>query len=299
VRVEQTRTREGEYEVVRRTFHTPAGQLADVVRIPPAGGVWGISPNPNIISHLVKTPQDLDALAYLLSPVHRGHDGYHQAVDVVGEKGLVELYVYGVLDCRAGDARGMQQLMIDYYEDRALFDALVDLFHRRMMNETAAALEDGVQIVFGSWFYESLSAGWSPAIWQEVFLPKLIEHVALVHSAGAVYHYYDDGMLAGILDWLAQAGVDIVSTCTPPPMGDFDLAEAKQRLGGQLCFKGYIDLLYVVKSGTPDRVEQAVREAMTIGKPGGGFILGSSDSFRDGTPLENIRAYFDAARTYG
>jgi len=180
-----------------------------------------------------------------------------------------------------------------------LFDALIDLCHERMMSETAAALDDGVEIIFGSWFYESLSAGWSPTIWWEVFLPKLTEHVALVHSAGGLYHLYDDGKLMGVLDWLADAGVDVVSTCTPPPVGDFDLAQAKRRLGDRLCFKGYVDLLYVVKEGTPELIERTVREAMAIGKPGGGFILGSSDSFRDGTPVENVRAYFDAARRYG
>jgi len=299
VQVDQTRGRDGEYEQVRRTFHTPAGTLSDAVRIPPAGDVWGISPNPSITEHLVKTAEDLDRLRYLLPPLIRGHDAYHRAVEAVGDRGLVELYVYGPLDCRAGDARGMQQLMIDYYEDRPLFDALIELCHQRMMAETRAALEDGVQIIFGSWFYESLSAGWSPGIWQEVFLPRLTEHVALVHSAEALYHLYDDGKLAGILDWLTEAGVDVVSTCTPPPIGDFDLAEAKQRLGDRLCFKGCVDLLYVVKEGTPELITQTVRDAMAIGSPGGGFILGSSDSFRDGTPIENVRAYFDAARRYG
>jgi len=34
-------------------------------------------------------------------------------------------------------------------------------------------------------------------------------------------------------------------------------------------------------------------------RPGGGFILGSSDSFREDTPEENVRAYFRAARRYG
>jgi hypothetical protein len=60
-----------------------------------------------------------------------------------------------------------------------------------------------------------------------------------------------------------------------------------------------VDLLYVVKMGTPELVDQTVREAMEIARPGGGFILGSSDSFRDGTPLANIRAYFEAGRKYG
>ncbi|MDQ1316643.1 MAG: hypothetical protein QG588_291 [Candidatus Poribacteria bacterium] len=61
----------------------------------------------------------------------------------------------------------------------------------------------------------------------------------------------------------------------------------------------YIDLLYVVKNGTPDSIEKAVLDAIEIGKHDGGFILGSSDSFRDGIPVENVCAYFDAARRYG
>jgi hypothetical protein len=38
---------------------------------------------------------------------------------------------------------------------------------------------------------------------------------------------------------------------------------------------------------------------MEIGKPGGGFIIGSSDSFREGTPRENLDAYFAAVKRYG
>jgi uroporphyrinogen decarboxylase len=82
-------------------------------------------------------------------------------------------------------------------------------------------------------------------------------------------------------------------------VGDLDLAEAKRTVGDRICLKGHVDLLYVVKMGTPELVDRTVREAMEIAKPGGGFILGSSDSFRDGTPLANIQAYFDAARKYG
>jgi uroporphyrinogen decarboxylase len=55
----------------------------------------------------------------------------------------------------------------------------------------------------------------------------------------------------------------------------------------------------VIKMGTPEQIEQTVREAIEIAAPGGGFILGSSDSIREGTPLQNVRAYFAAALKYG
>jgi uroporphyrinogen decarboxylase len=98
---------------------------------------------------------------------------------------------------------------------------------------------------------------------------------------------------------MKEAQVDVFETCCPPPVGDFDLAAAKRDIGDSVCLKGWTDLLYVVKRGTPELVERTVREGIETAAPGGGFILGSSDSFRDGTPLENIEAYFAAAHKYG
>jgi uroporphyrinogen decarboxylase len=256
-------------------------------------------PDPQYLEHLVKTREDFAALPYLMTPVATDMGGYHRAEEMVGDLGVTEVYVTGLLGFRAGDWRGMERLMMDYHDDRAFFDAQIDFAGRRMMDETRAALEGGVRIIFGSWFYESLSAGWSPTIWREVFLPWLSRQVEMVHAAGALYHFYDDGRMQTILPMLVEAGVDIAGTCTPPPVGDFDLAAAKRDFGRELCFKGYIDLLYTVKLGTVRIIEEAVEQAMAIAKPGGGFILGSSDSFREGTPLENVRAYFDAARKYG
>lgn len=299
VEVEVREELDGDVRVVERTFRTPAGPLHDRSRHAPPGGIYGISPNPTVEEALVKDRDDLQRLRYLFPPLPTSHQAYHQAVETLGDRGLVELYLHGPLDCRGGDARGMQALMIDYHADRELFDGVVSIYHERMMAETRRALEDGVTIIFGSWFYESFSAGWSPTIWRDAFLPRLREQVELVHAAGALYHYYDDGVLAALLPLLAEVGIDILSTCTPPPVGDFDLAAAKRDYGDRLCFKGYIDLLYTMLKGTPEMVREAVREALEVGKPGGGFILGSSDSFRDGTPLENVRAYYAAAREFG
>ena len=96
-----------------------------------------------------------------------------------------------------------------------------------------------------------------------------------------------------------SAGADVIETLTPPPVGDVDLVEAKRLYGGKTCLKGYIDLIYVLKHGTPELIEQTVREAIAVAAPGGGFILGTSDSIRDGTPEANVRAYFAAAHRYG
>ena len=305
VKVDQRRYREDEYEVVERTFRTPAGELSDRTKIPPSGREYGMSPNPMKTEHLVKRPDDLDALRYTLPPVSTNFDYVHSARETIADRGVVMVCIRSALDHQAGDARDMQDLMVDYYDDRAFFDELIDIFHQRSLAQVKAALEGTVgadssaTFIFGSWYFNSLSAGWSPAMFEELFVPQIREHVELTHSYGAYYDYYDDGKLAGTMEMIADTGIDVLETCTPPPVGDFDLAEAKQKIGGKTTIKGYVDLLYVVKHGTPELVEETVREAMEIAKPGGGFIIGSSDSFREGTPRENIEAYFAACTEYG
>lgn len=299
VKLEQRRYPEGDFMAVERTFHTPARKLSDRILIAPSGREYGVTPNPVRTEHLLKSPADLPALRYILAPVNTNYDFLAPLVRQVGDRGVISVVVRCALDHNAGHARDMQDLMVDYYDDRAFFDECIALFHQRSLAQIKAALEGGAECIFGTWYFASLSSGWSPAIFKEVFVPLIREHVELTHRYGGVYDYYDDGRLAGSMEMIAATGVDVLETCTPPPTGDFDLALAKRTIGGRTTLKGYIDLLHVVKDGTPASIEQAVRSAMEIGKPGGRFIIGSSDSFREGTSRENLDAYFAACKKYG
>ena len=299
VKVEQRKVAEGDFIAVERTFHTPAGTLSDRILIAPSGREFGVTPNPVRTEYLLKGPADLPALRYILAPINTNYDFLAPLVTQVGDRGVISVVVRCALDHNAGHARDMQDLMVDYYDDRPFFDACIALFHQRSLAQIKAALEGGAESIFGTWYFTSLSAGWSPAIFAEVFVPLIREQVELTHKYGAIYDYYDDGRLAGSMEMIAATGVDVLETCTPPPTGDFDLALAKRTIGQRTTLKGYIDLLHVVKDGTPVTIEEAVRSAMEIGKPGGGFIIGSSDSFREGTSRENLAAYFAACKKYG
>jgi hypothetical protein len=299
VKVDQRKYREGPFLILERTFATPAGIISDTTRIPEARGEFGIDPTPVKMKYLIEEAEDLDALRYVLGESGADYSHLRQITEVMADRGVVMVSIRSALDHNAGFVRSIQDLMTDYYLNRGFFDELLSIFHRRSLNRIKNALEQGARFIFGSWYFNSLSAGWSPDIFEEVFLPQIREHVELTHSYGAYYDYYDDGKLAQTMEWIAAAGVDVLETCTPPPMGDFDLARAKRRIGQMTTLKGYVDLLHVIKEGSPHLVEQTVREAMETAKAGGGFIIGSSDSIRDGTPLANIRAYFKACKEYG
>ncbi|MCU0643519.1 MAG: uroporphyrinogen decarboxylase family protein [bacterium] len=299
VKVDQKKYNENECRIVERTFYTPAGKLSDRTKIPPPGREYGISPNQIKTEYLVKTKNDLDALRFILHPINTDFNFLQDYQNQLGARGVLMVCVRSALDHNAGYARDLQDIMMDYFDDRLFFDELLDIFHQRSLAQIKAALEGGAEFIFGSWYFNSISAGWSPAIFKEVFAPHINDHVDITHRYGAYYDYYDDGKLNDSMELIANTGVDILETCTPPPVGDFDLMLAKQTIGEKTTIKGYIDLIYVVQQGTPELIDRTIRQAMEIAKPGGGFIIGSSDSFREGTRKKNIAAYFEACKKYG
>jgi uroporphyrinogen decarboxylase len=299
VKVDQEKYNENDCLIVERTFNTPAGKLSDRTKIPPPGREYGVSPNPIKTEYLVKSKNELDALRYILHPINTDFNFLQDYQNQLGARGVLMVCVRSALDHNAGYARDLQDIMMDYFDDRLFFNELLNIFHQRSLAQIKAALESGTEFIFGSWYFNSISSGWSPAIFKEVFVPQIKDHVNITHEYGGYYDYYDDGKLNDSMELIANTGVDILETCTPPPVGDFDLMLAKQTIGEKTTLKGYIDLIYVVQQGTPELIDRTIRQAMEIAKSGGGFIIGSSDSFREGTPKENIAAYFEACKKYG
>jgi len=301
IKLETQVSQDNELKVIKRIFHTPAGKLQDIIKVAPSGREYGVSPNPIKLEWLIKDRSDLDKLGYLLpNPKKYCNIKYLKELDKsIGEKGMLQAFIRSPIDHLAGEARGMENLMIDYYEDKELFSDIIKLFMGHIMSETKVCLENGITDIFGSWYYTSLSAGWSPKILKEEFIPLMKEHVNLVHNYDGTYDLYDDGKCMAMIEDFVKTGADVLETLTPPPVGDVDLAEAKRIAGSKMTLKGYIDLIYILKLGTVEQVQNTIIDAIRIAGPGGRFILGTSDSIREGTPEENVRAYFETARKYG
>gem|GEM_PF-435441 len=301
IKLETTVRDDHDTKIIRRVIHTPAGKLEDLIRVAPAGREYGLSPNPVKLEFLIKDRSDLERIRYMMPDPKKcvNLKQYRNDCEALGENGIVQTFIRSPLDHNAGDSRGVENLMTDYYEDPGLFRDILDLFFGHITEETRQCLEQGAEHIFCSWYYSSLSTGWSPEIIREVFVPYMKKHVELVHSYGATYDLYDDGKMMKTLPYYLETGTDVAETLTPPPVGDVDLGPARAIAGDQMTLKGYVDLLYVVQRGTAAQVRAAVIEALEKGSPGGRFILGSSDSFRENTPDENIAAYFKTAREFG
>jgi len=291
----------GRYRLFDRMVYTPAGKMHEVIKVPnPDQQEYGSNPNPQRLEFLVKEPGDLDKLTYCIPPLNASFaSNYRNWEKVVGEEGLVRCRMFGPVDNHAGLALPLEELMVNYLVNKEFSVRLVGLFREQIFRQTKLLLEEGVRVFSLSYYWCSLSAGWSPRIFEEWFLPIIKSQVELIHQYDGLVFYYDDGKLMNILEYLIKAEVDVVETCTPPPMEDFDLRLAKRKYGDKITFMGYVDLVNVLLYGTVQDVRKQVSEACSIGGKNSGFILGTSDSIREGTPLENIEAYFRYGREYG
>ena len=70
----------------------------------------------------------------------------------------------------------------------------------------------------------------------------------------------------------------------------------KGLIGDSVCLHGNTDIIYVLLKGTPESVERSVEESIRAAAPGSGFIMGTSDSIREGTPEKNIIAWTEATK---
>ncbi len=302
IRVEERVTENDEGKTVARTVHTPNGTLSDRTLIPRPGGQFGIAPNNHIEEHLVKGPADLPALRAVVQAWAAAHPG----ADIpalaarVGERGLVAANTYSALSHNAGDVYPLESLMVDCFERRPFVEELIDVFQHEVLAATERALERGLAMVYCSTFFESMSSGWSPQLYREIFLPRIRAHIELTHRYRALYHLYDDGRVAATLPLMKEAGADLVSTLCPPPTGDLTLAQARQVAGDRMCLAGGVDTVNTVWRGSPEAIDRAVREAIASAQTrSGGYIVGTSDSIVEETPPANFRAFFEAARKHG
>jgi hypothetical protein len=294
------RERGDDCEIVTRVLGTPAGELRDRYVLGDPGSRYGTSANPHRLEHFVKDRSDLTKLRYLFPDPQAGdYPGAARYQEQVGDLALLEMRPSSRVDQNFVDALGIDNGMVLLYDDREFFDDVLHFFHEHHLAALHRACHSDIQVIYGSWFNFSLSAGWSPAIYREAFLPMIEECIELVHEHGMLYHFYDDGRCMELLEDWAALGPDCISTLCPPPMGDVDIAEAKRMIGAGVCLKGNIDLYNVIMRGRPEEIREAVRGTLQVAAPGGRLILSTNDSIRNGTPTENVRAYMAAGREYG
>jgi uroporphyrinogen-III decarboxylase len=255
-----------------------------------------------VSEHLIKEKSNIDLIgAYVTAPLCDIEEVNRQA-DAFGDQGLIRGTICS-FDLRGQPGTwqdvailvGIEPLILATFDDPEWVHELLGILYRR--KETYVRSLKGAK-------YDLLELGGgdasntviSPKIFREFVAPYDAKLIALAHEAGQHIVYHTCGGMMRILEDIAGMNPDAMETFTPPDMGaDVDLAEAKQRIGDQICMIGGFDQAHHLIGCTEAVTRENVRRCFAEAGGNGGYILCPSDHFFD-VDLDLLAAFADEAR---
>lgn len=137
--------------------------------------------------------------------------------------------------------------------------------------------------------------------YEQFVMPYEREVVRRIHAYAPQIPVYTHtcGFIGDRLELMAQSGIDGIECMDPPPLGNTELADAKQRVGQKLFLKGNMDSVNVLLQSTPETIEDYVRDMLRDGAPGGGYILSSACSVAPNVDPEVLKRLVPLAEKYG
>jgi len=139
----------------------------------------------------------------------------------------------------------------------------------------------------------------SRPMYSEFVLPYEKELCQAISSHGCKSYVHTCGAIGDRLDLMIQTEVDGIDTLDPPPLGTVNLEEAKAEYGDQIFFKGNLDAVNEMLNADETTFEQAVKNRLSIGMPGSGYILSSACSIAPHVRPQRLHRLVELAKEFG
>jgi MtaA/CmuA family methyltransferase len=205
----------------------------------------------------------------------------------IGGEKLIEGWIEG--PCGSGaNLRGINRLMLDFYDDpgfvRDLFGFCVDVglrFGRAQLEAGAdmIGIGDPAASLVGPKLYEGF-------VWP--YEKQLVDGLC---AMGGRVRLHICGNTRRILAGMGRVGADIIDLDWISP-----LSEARDKMGKAQVLLGNIDPVSALRNGSPESVTETIAECHRQAGPR--YIVGAGCEVVRDTPLDNIRALADYARSH-
>jgi hypothetical protein len=139
----------------------------------------------------------------------------------------------------------------------------------------------------------------SPDFYATFVLPYEGQIVQAVRARGTPIYLHTCGAIGDRLDLMLQSGASGLECLDPPPLGNVELEDAFNLLGGKAFIKGNIDSVNTLLRGTRQAIVADARERVRMGKAAGGFILSTACSIAPAVPAEHIVLLKDVVEQWG
>ncbi len=134
----------------------------------------------------------------------------------------------------------------------------------------------------------------APKYLRKYFFPWVRRVGEIIRQRDLPYIYHSDGNIYEVMDDIIEAGFNALHPIQPV----MDIRYLKRKFGDRLCLVGNIDM-DILARGTPEEVEELVKRNLRDIAPGGGYIVGASNSIPEYIPLQNYNAMRETTLRYG
>lgn len=200
---------------------------------------------------------------------------------------------HGFMFLRLTYLRGYEEAMIDFAEEPAELQRMIDIVLEYNLGEIATALEKKPEMMgFGDDLGTQTALPISPEKWRKYLKPCYAKMYGRCHAAGSDVYMHTDGHILPVIKDLIDCGVNVLN----PQIRANGLEGLKAECKGKICLNLDLDR-QLFPFATPAEIDAHVHEVVaTLGSPEGGLWL-TAECAPD-VPLENIEAICQAVENY-
>ena len=230
--------------------------------------------------------RDKSQLTQLNLPDPMGGGRMHSAVkalELMNQRVGTEKALMGWVEgpcAEAADLRGINQLMLDFYDDPTFVSRLFEFVLELALRYARVQVEAGADIIG---IGDAAASLIGPKFYEEFVWPYEKRLVDGIHDMGARVRLHICGNTNPIVEGMGRLGCAIV---------DLDyftsVDRARKAMGPDQVLLGNIDPVRALRNGTPLEIAAAIRQCHR--DAGDRYIVGAGCEVPRDTPLENVEA---------
>lgn len=191
---------------------------------------------------------------------------------------------------RAWTLRGMQNLLMDFYDHPDFVHSLLESIADYNIAQIREALKYDIDAVyFGDDWGQQHGLQMGPRLWHQFIYPVLKRMYAVVHSSGKYVFIHSCGDVDELFEDLVGIGLNCFNPFQPEVM---DVAGLMERYRGRLTFHGGLSTQRTLPFGTVDDVRAETHRLLQMGAQGG-YIFAPAHDVEGDVPLENMLAFME------
>ena len=287
-----------EYPSLKKVYATPDGPLQTIVQLSqdwPRGDDIRLFDDYNLSrlkEPLIKDADDLPRLRHMLpdpTPAQLG-EFQQRAEDLHREASRLGVVLDGGW-VALGDAAmwlcGMQRILYGQMDEPDFIEQVLDAIQEWELKRIDLLLEAGIDVLVHMAWYESTDF-WTPRTYRKLLRPRLQVEIDKCHARGVKFRYIITRAWKPYRRDFIEMGIDCL-TGVDPIQDRLELAEVKSEIGSQLCLMGGLNSAVMLSQWSEEQIRAAVRQAIEIMAPCGGFILYPVDAIFNNQPWGKVQ----------